>query len=106
VIDTVDSFIGDVVDDGAALLPIREKPSFFQYSKEAAGFVSAKIPNIVKKKSTEAVVVAADDKVDSASGIIDAVLDRDDEPREFGIGAVGELLHREFEVRPPDFFRN
>ena len=69
---------------------IRKKPSVFQYAKEALG----------KGQRT-------DDVTDSASAvIINAVFDRDETPREFGVGLAGEVLQREYaDVPIPTFVR-
>ena len=69
---------------------VRKKPSVFQYAKEALG----------KGQKT-------DDVTDSASAvIINAVFDRDETPREFGVGLAGEVLQREYaDVPIPTFVR-
>ena len=84
----------DTVDDTSFLndqdVPIKKKPSVFQYAKEGIHG---------KKQKTE-------DIVDSASVIINAVLDRDESPREFGVGLAGGLMQREYDSAAiPTFVR-
>lgn len=64
--------------------PPRKKPSVFQYAKESL---------TSHKKPTED---GKGDIVDSSGAIIDAMLDRNETPREFGVGLAGEVLHTEY----------
>ena len=71
----------DSVDGGTAFYPLKKKPSVYQYAKEAATKVTGR-----KKVKNE-------DNVDN--GFTDAVFGRNQDPREFGVGAIGEILNIE-----------
>ena len=71
----------DSVDGATTFYPLKKKPSVLQYAKEAATKVARR-----KKVKTE-------DTVDN--GFTDAVFGRNQDPREFGVGAIGEILNIE-----------
>ena len=80
-----------LINDQSFNIRSRKKPSVFQYAKEG----------ILGKGQAK-----TQDKVDSASVILNAVLDRDGSPREFGVGLAGELLQNEYDTEAiPTFVR-
>lgn len=74
-------FKEDSVDAMITGRPPRKKPSVFQYAKET----------LTSPKQD-----GKGDIVDSSGAIIDAMLDRNETPREFGVGLAGEVLHTEY----------
>ena len=83
--------VSDTVDS-ANFIPIRKKPSVFDYTKE---YILPK--NFQKKQTTK-------DVVDSSSVVLDTVLARNDSPREFGVGAAGDALQNEYTDEPIPYF--
>ena len=82
----------DTVDSSLTRPPIFKKPSVFEYAKQS-----------VSKRTDE----GTKDFVDSSSAVIDAILDRDETPREYGVGLTGELLNIQYNDEPmPTFVRH
>ena len=107
---SVDTDFSGVSSRGARnFIPeLRKKPTIWEYGKEAARLFRRQMsdkteadfhPAAIVDSTAETIhhVPRAYDDVDNV--VLDAVLDRSDEPRGFGMGFFGNLVHREYNTK-------
>ena len=87
--------IKDVADavDNSRFFPVKKKPTVVDYTKEYL------LPSTFSPKPK------SNDVID-ASVVMDTILARDESPREYGVGAAGDILQNEYSDEPiPQFVR-